>query len=392
MTQDSQTRPRVGLIVGALAGTGGMELSALRHARLLADDLEVITISLEESRQEGDWYGRVQQTEIAGQVAYRIFASDFSVDRVLSTTDISKLAFADQLVAIARKERLAALHVYGAFEMRPFIASVAAVRSGLPLIVSFRGADLDLRIFGSHLAHLQAAVRVAGACVCVNKSAQNVLRRLFDPRGPVLVIHNHVDPSTFDDDAPPPTTIQPRGAIIGCVGEFRRIMGLDFLLRAFDELAAQRELSLLLAGPLRPTEAMYYSALLDGLEHSSRVRRVGSVPHSQVLSYMKACDLLVFPSITDGCPNKVLEAMLAGCAIVASDVGGIPELIRDGVDGLLVPPRDQQRLMSAISALLDDPRRRRELGASARARVLAEFTPAHERAAWLRCYREVGLC
>jgi glycosyltransferase involved in cell wall biosynthesis len=368
-----------------------MELSALRHARLLADDLEIILISLEESRQESDWYGRVQQVEVLGRTAYRIFASDFRVDRLTSSTDISKLGFADQVVSIAKKERLSALHVYGAFEMRPFVGSVAAVRAGLPLIVSFRGADLDLRIFGSHLAHLQAAVQVADVCVCVNASAQKMLHRLFNPRGPVLLIRNHVDPAAFDDD-PTSLPLPSHGPVIGCMGEFRRIMGLDFLLRAFDELAARREVSLLLVGPTRPLEAMYYTDLIDGLEHSQHVHRIGSVPHAQVLSYMKACDLLVFPSITDGCPNKVLEAMLAGRAIVASEVGGIPELIRDDVDGVLVPPRDHERLMSVMEALLDDRPKRHALGESARARVLAEFTPAHERAAWLRCYREIGLC
>ena len=391
MTHSPHTRPRVGLIVKELEGTGGMELSALRHARLLAGDIEVVPISLEDSKEEGDWYGRVEQTEVLGRIAYRIFASDFRVDRLLFSTEISKLAFADQLAAIARKERLSALHVYGALEMRPFVGSVAAVRAGLPLIISFRGADLDYRIFGHQLAHLQAAVRVADACVCVNASAQKALRRLFDPRGPVLLVHNHVDPAAFDDDAPPPR-VPRRGHLIGSVGEFRRIMGLDFLLRAFDELAGRREMSLLLVGPTRVLEEAYYSAFIDNLEHSQHVHRPGGVPHARVLSYMKACDLLVFPSITDGCPNKVLEAMLAGRAVVASGVGGIPELIRDGVDGVLVPPRDHERLASAVEALLDDPLRRHSLGESARARALSEFTPAHERAAWLRCYREVGLC
>lgn len=390
MTHSSHERPRVGLIVKASGEIGGMGLSALRHVRLLAEDLDVVHISLEESKHEGDWYGRVERAEVEGRPAYRIFASDFRVDKLISVADISKLAFADRVIEIARRERLSALHVYGAFEMRPFVGAVAAVRAGLPLVISFRGADLDLRLFGSHFAHLRAAVEAADACVCVNASAQKVLRRLFNPRGPVLVVRNHVDPAEFDDAGPPPLPLA--RPVVGCVGEFRRVMGLDFLLRAFDRLAARREVSLLLVGPVRPMEAMYYTALLDGLERSLSVHRTGTVPHAQVLSYMKACDVLAFPSISDGCPNKVLEAMLAGRAVVAADVGGIPELIRDGVDGLLVPSRDEGRLAAAVESLLDDAPRRRALGESARARVLAEFTPAHERAAWLRCYAEVGLC
>lgn len=391
MTQRAHTRPRVGLIVGELTGTGGMEISALRHARLLADDLEVVLISLEESNKESDWYGRVEPTEVAGRAAYRVFASDFRLDKPAGLTETSKLAFADAVISIARRERLSALHVYGGFQLRPFVGAVAAVRAGLPFVLSFRGADLDVRIFGPHLAHTQTAVRVADVCVCVNGSARNVLRRLFDPRGPVLVAHNHVDPSAFAEDVPPPP-LPPGRFVVGCAGEFRRVMGFDFLLRAFERLAARSEVSLLLVGPLRPMEAMYYSAFIDGLAHSRHVHRVGSVPHSQMLAYLKACDLLVFPSITDGCPNKVLEAMLAGRAVVASEVGGITEMIRDGVDGVLVPPRDEGRLAAAVESLMGDPPRRQALGESARARVLSEFTPAREREAWLRCYREVGLC
>lgn len=384
------TRPRVGLIVNELAGIGGMELSSFRHIRLLSEKVAFVPISLEESQQESDWCGRVEQAECSGHPAYRIFASDFRVDRLIGMTDLSQLSYVDQIMRIARQERLAALHVYGAFAMRPFVAAMAAVRLSLPLVITFRGADLDLRIFGSHLAHLQSALQVANVCVCVNTSSQQVLRRVLRPPCPTRVIHNHVDPADFDAEAQSILTY--RQPLIGCVGEFRRVMGLDFLLQAFTELSSRRQLSLLLVGPMRPMEAMYYSNLIDNLEYSERVHRVGSVVHSQVLAYMKACDILVFPSVSDGCPNKVLEAMLAGCAIIAADVGGIPELIRDGADGILVPPRDSKALGSAIEMLLDDPSRRRSLGESARARALKDFTPSIERDAWLNCYQEAGIC
>lgn len=386
----ADTRPRVGLIVSKLAGQGGMELSSFRHVRLLSEKIALIPISLEQTERESDWHGRIEQADYDGHIAYRIFASDFRVDRVTGVTDVSQLSYVDQILSIARRERLSALHVYGAFEMRPFVAAVAAARLSLPLIITFRGSDLDLRIYGRHLAHLQAALQVASACVCVNASAQNVLRRMFHPPCPTFVIHNHVDPAEFDAAAAAALSY-PR-PIIGCVGEFRRVIGIDFLLQAFTRLAERREASLLLVGPFRPMEAMYYSHLLDTHKYSQRVYRAGAVPHSQILSYMQACDVLAFPSLSDGCPNKVLEAMLAGRAIVASDVGGIPELIRDGVDGILVQPRDDKQLLGALEALLDDPARARRLGDSARQRALSDFTPAAERAAWLQCYREAGLC
>jgi glycosyltransferase involved in cell wall biosynthesis len=386
----SDTRPRVGLIVEKLQGLGGMELASFRHVRLLSEEIAFVPISLESSSSESDWFGRVERTECAGSPAYRIFASDFRVDSVLGIKDLSKLSFVDQLIRIAKEERLTALHVYGAFDMRPLIGAVAAVRSDLPLIITFRGSDIDVRIYGSNLAQLQAALQAASACVCANASSRNVLRRLFRPSCPTFVIHNHIDPAEFDEAAEAPLTC-PR-PIIGCVGEFRRVMGIDFLLQAFGELAATQELSLLLVGPLEQKDARYYCQLLDNHKYSQRICRVGTIDHSQVLAYMKACDLMVFPSISDSCPNKVLEAMLVGCAVIASDVGGIPELIRDGIDGVLVPPRDGKQLRSAIEMLLNDPARASALGKSARRRVLAEFTASSERAAWMQCYREAEIC
>ena len=383
-------RWRVGLIVGELASVGGLEMSAQRHARLLAGEVDVVIISLEGSKDERDWGGRVERTESRGVPVYRVFAADFRIDRLAGLDDSAKQSYVDHIVRIAGDEALKALHVYGAYQARPFVGAVAAARADLPLVVSFRGADLDLRIFGANLAHVQATVQVADMCVCVNATARRVLERLFRPRCPVRVIHNHVDPADFDADA----TFEPdsRGPVIGCVGEFRRITGLDYLLAAFAELGPAYGATLLLAGPFRPMEAMYYSSLIDNLNYSERVRRVGSVEHPRVLAYMRACDVMAFPSVSDGCPNKVLEAMLAGRAVVASDVGGIPELIRDGVDGVLVPSRDGRRLASAIESLLTDKPRRRALGESARARALSEFTPARERAAWVECYGEAGAC
>lgn len=383
-------RPRVGLIVGQLTGVGGLEMSAQRHARLMSGELDVVVISLEESKDERDWRGRVERTESRGVPVYRIFAADFRIDRLVGLDDSAKQSYVDHIVRIAGEESLKALHVYGAYQVRPFVGAVAAARAGLPLLVSFRGADLDLRIFGANLAHVQATLQAADLCVCLNATARRMLERLFRPRCPVRIVHNHVDPADFDAGAT--FELDARGPVVGCVGEFRRITGLDYLLEAFAQLGPARGATLLLAGPFRPMEAMYYSNLIDNLKYSERVRRVGSVEHARVLAYMRACDVMAFPSVSEGSPNKVLEAMLAGRAVVASDVGGIPELIRDGVDGVLVPSRDSRRLASAIESLLEDEPRRRALGENARGRALSEFTPARERAAWVECYREAGAC
>jgi len=76
----------------------------------------------------------------------------------------------------------------------------------------------------------------------------------------------------------------------------------------------------------------------------------------------------------DAFPNAVLETMALGKAVIATSVGGIPDMIEDGVSGLLVPPGDETALTAAIVALLSDPARRSALGEAARERVAAHFT------------------
>jgi glycosyltransferase involved in cell wall biosynthesis len=96
----------------------------------------------------------------------------------------------------------------------------------------------------------------------------------------------------------------------------------------------------------------------------------GMLNHDQVRELYRRADLFVLPSFEEGLPVVLMEAMSMQVACVATHVAGIPELIRHGLDGLLVAPSDTAGLAQAILELIRDPELRRRLGASARARVL----------------------
>jgi glycosyltransferase involved in cell wall biosynthesis len=95
---------------------------------------------------------------------------------------------------------------------------------------------------------------------------------------------------------------------------------------------------------------------------------------SDVADILAAADLFVMPSYSEGLPLALLEAMFAGRAVVASDVGGIPELIRDREEGLLVPPGDAESLGRALEELFCDSDLRHSLGMAARQRAEARYT------------------
>lgn len=110
---------------------------------------------------------------------------------------------------------------------------------------------------------------------------------------------------------------------------------------------------------------------IEALRLGDHVRLLG--PRDDVPALMAAADLVVHPSHEEGFSNTILEAMAAGKAVVATDVGGIPEAVEDGVTGLLVPPCSPDRLAKALLSLLEDPARARGMGDAGRRRVRETF-------------------
>lgn len=98
-----------------------------------------------------------------------------------------------------------------------------------------------------------------------------------------------------------------------------------------------------------------------------RIFPIGFLPDAK--RYLKALDIFVLPSVKEGLPYAIMEAMAAGLPIVASRVGGIPDLIEDGLSGVLVPPRDPQALALSLASLISNPGRRQTLGHAARQRI-----------------------
>jgi glycosyltransferase involved in cell wall biosynthesis len=119
-------------------------------------------------------------------------------------------------------------------------------------------------------------------------------------------------------------------------------------------------------------------------------RYLGSLPNPDVLALYAGAEAVVVPSvIPDALSRVILEAMTAGRAVVATAVGGTPELIEDGHSGVLVPRRDPAALAKAITRLLDDPALAARLGAAARARVQTRFAPETSVERLLALYAEV---
>ena len=155
------------------------------------------------------------------------------------------------------------------------------------------------------------------------------------------------------------------------VGRLIPIKGHDVLLRALARVRQQLpEVTLEIAGdgPLEPE----LSATVSRLGLGERVSFLGRVaPPGPVF---ERAEVVVVPSFGEGFGMVALEAMERGRPVVASDVGGLPEIVADGRTGLLVPPGDPEAFAAAIVELAGDPARAADMGAAGRKRALAEFS------------------
>lgn len=168
--------------------------------------------------------------------------------------------------------------------------------------------------------------------------------------------------------------------VIVSVGRLSHEKGQADLIRAFSSLRARGRLVIVGDGPDRPSLERFTRAL--GLQRS--VTFAGM--RANVAPFYATADVFVLPSLSEGSPNALLEAMACSLPIVATRVGGVPEIASDGVTALLVPPRQPLAMAGAIARLLDDRALGAQLGAAARRRVLTDYTPEQRTTTLSRLY------
>ena len=270
-----------------------------------------------------------------------------------------------------------------------FLTTMLAKENNIPVINSVRGADLHKHIFDCQ-QQKQIAWTLSNSNWTTFVSQDLMHRaRLFTPEvtDKSSAFLNSIAPVDFDDLPVPPLTNNLKGTVIGSVGNFRDKKGIEYLLDACQQL--KTEFTLLFVGEFVSKEAEYWQQELanSGLEDKSVI--TGKVSRQEALAYLPHMDIFAIPSLNDGCPNALLEAMLAERAVVGTNVYAIAEIIEDGVNGLLVNPYSSEELSIAIAKLIERPFLRQTFGKLAKQKVLQDLNPAVEQANWSKVYNHV---
>lgn len=312
----------------------------------------------------------------------RIPLTEYKISRLYGLhTLIQQVRFARYL----RRHRIDIVHTYN-FYANCF-AVPAARMAGVPVVVA------SIRDTGAFLTPTYQRVhrmicRLASV-VLVNAAAVRSWLIGEGYRAATLeVIHNGIDLAPFERPRPGAAVRRefgiPEGVpVIAMLGRINRLKGVEYFIDAAAVVAAKfpdarflivGAALLMKNGAITPNSA-YLVELHERIRHLGLEGRVAFTGFRlDVPELLRAITVSVHPSLSEALSNAVLESMAAALPVVATRVGGTPEIIEDGVTGLLVPPQDSAALAAAIVPILEDPHLAARLGHAAHRRVVEHFS------------------
>jgi glycosyltransferase involved in cell wall biosynthesis len=240
-----------------------------------------------------------------------------------------------------------------------------------PFLIHTWGRDvLDFPRYRIYRALVAFNLGQADLITCTSQVMARAVERLTPPETPIHVVPFGVDLTHFHPRAHPKSSVGP--LVIGVVKSLEELYGIEYLLRAFASLCVQpSDLRLLIVGD--GTQRIALESLASKLDIAESTRFVGRVRHDQVIRYLHQMDIFVVPSLQESFGVAAVEASAAGLPVIASNVGGLLEVVVDGETGFLVPPADVEALSGRLSQLIADPALRQRMGQAGRAFIKAHY-------------------
>ncbi len=272
-----------------------------------------------------------------------------------------------------RVRRLTHLHIHFGGPVAT-VGMLTAAAWQIPYSLTIHGPEELLNIDANHL---REKVKAAQFVFCISDFCRSQLYSLTPPSdwNKLEVVRLGVDPLVLT----PPSRVTATGVKhrqqelrLVCTGRMVPEKGHQILLEAvvlLRERGFQLQVVLVGGGP----ELARLQAYVIENDLADSVSFTSALSHPQTLAHLRRADLFALASFAEGIPVALMEAMSLGLPCVSTTIAGIPELIRSGVDGLLVAPGNVQALAAALESLIADPALRKSLGASARQRIINQY-------------------
>ena len=256
------------------------------------------------------------------------------------------------------------IHIHGAHELI-FIAK--KLFPDIPVVFTCHGYPPTFFYLNYSLSAFFS--RLADMVICVsNYDKENLIKKGLS-KDKVVVIHNGIAESTEGKNLP----IKVDGFIIGTTARLTKTKGIKYLVYAFYEVAKRyNNVKLVIIGDGEERKSL--ENLVKKLNIRDKVYFLGKMPGAR--DYIKNFQIFVLPSLFEAFGLVILEAFSVKVPVIATSVGGIPEIISDGIDGILVPPKNINALSNAIVTLIEKENMRNELAQKGYEKFINEFTSA----------------
>jgi len=312
---------------------------------------------------------RVTRFRYAIPSRLQVVAYDGGIPYKLKTSNLARLELVQFLISMLGEVSTVARRcdvIHAHWIPTGAVAAVAARRLGLPTVLTVHGSDAALMRGGILIkAASRFSLASASQVIAVSRTLKKRILE-FEPRTNIVkTIYNGVELELFPFAGRRLNTRRLLWA-----GRMTEEKGLAYLIRAMKKVAAAHPdvtLCLVGDGPLRSR----LEALTVELALSENIAFVGERSRSELPNMYAWCDAVVMPSLSEGLPMVLLEAMASGRPVIASGVGGIPELVKHGETGHLVSPGSVEELADGIIELLGRPDLMEKMGIASRKLVEA---------------------
>lgn len=289
-------------------------------------------------------------------------------------------------------------HIIHAYDATPdgYASLLLKRRYHLPLVCSLLGADINVYPYYKPLTYklTQKVVAEADQLVAVSWALKEAVEALAQPKREIRVIYMGCDTEVFRPNEAAREQVREflgisaHEMIILFVGRLVEAKGIFELIEAFSQIQSRYpQTHLVFVGDDRDRAKLEVQVKQKKLDRA--IHFVGVRPHSEMPTWLNAADLLVLPSHNEGLPNVVVEALACGIPVIATNVGGIPEVVEDKKSGLLIDTGDVDSLISAIESLLQDKEKRKEMGAYGRSSIEQKFSWSRSAKALKELYDEI---
>ena len=371
-----------------------------RQAKLLTerlaqeDEIDLFVIARRMKGMPSDTFSQdVKVLRAWSTKPYRHTYEKFSISNLLISLTFS---ISCAMLLIKNRKRFDLIHFHGAslplfinypllrLMKKKVIAKVASSNLGIE-IGSLKGRYLGVEnIVIKYLQGIDAIVAIS------EQIKRGLLQEGFK-QGKIVRIPNFIDTRVFKRLSEKEKKIKKAQLLDNsrvCVifsGRFIDVKGIDYLLRAWKVVSEKTDSLLYLLGDGPLLKDM--KELARALSIFEKVVFKGHV--NNIVDYLNAGDIFVLPSLQEGMPNSLLEAMACGMSVVATKIGGVEDIVKDGYNGLLVKPGDAQDLAKGILKLIKDSDMRKRLSDNAHKTILEHYSLESVVPKYLKLYKEV---